>query len=88
MEPKISVVNLHQKAEIYLAQGKFEEAIAVCHQALEIQPNYLAECHANLGSIYAQQKQWQLANETRHGKCSSKIAYVLKKQGRHNQVRT
>ncbi len=91
MKLEISVVNLQQKAEIYLTQGKLEKAIAACHQALEIESNFpptckilgniwqrmgeidkakdwyikainqqpnLAEVHANLGSIYAQQKQW------------------------------
>ncbi|MEB3340189.1 tetratricopeptide repeat protein [Okeania sp.] len=92
----ISVIHLNQKAEIYLTQGKLEEAITACQQVLEIeldfpptckilgnilqkmgeinqakewyikainqQPN-LAESYANLGSIYAQQKQWQLAIE-------------------------
>ncbi|MGB3511467.1 MAG: tetratricopeptide repeat protein, partial [Microcoleaceae cyanobacterium] len=37
---QISVVDLHQKAELYLAQGKLEEAMAACKQALEIEPNF------------------------------------------------
>ncbi len=65
MNQKISVVNLHQKAEIYLAQGKLEEAMAACHQALEIEPNFPSTCKT-LGNIWQkmgeidQAKEWYI----------------------------
>ena len=42
------------------ASGKINEAIGSYTKALEIQPNFPEVC-ANLGSIYAQQQQWQRA---------------------------
>ncbi|MDJ0555183.1 MAG: tetratricopeptide repeat protein [Microcoleaceae cyanobacterium MO_207.B10] len=65
MNQKISVVNLHQKAQLYLAQGKLEEAIAVCKQALEIEPNF-PPTYKTLGNILQrmgeidQAKEWYI----------------------------
>ena len=42
--------------------GEIDKAKEWYRKAINQQPN-LAEAHANLGSIYAQQKQWQLAIE-------------------------
>ena len=47
---KISVLNLKQKAEIYLSQGKLDEAYATCSKALEILPNS-GEIYVILGNI-------------------------------------
>lgn len=59
--------SVHQKPETYIAQGNslriqgdIAAAIQAYEQALENQP-YWAEVYANLGGLYAQQKQWQQA---------------------------
>jgi FkbM family methyltransferase len=39
-EIESAAVPLNQLAELYLAQGKLEDAIAVCQQALKIQPKF------------------------------------------------
>ncbi|MEM1167815.1 MAG: tetratricopeptide repeat protein [Cyanobacteria bacterium P01_H01_bin.35] len=62
MKPKIYVVNLHQKAEIYLAQGKLEEAIAVCQQVLKIQPNFPPNCQT-LGNIWQRMSEIDKAKD-------------------------
>ncbi len=59
---QISVINLHQKAEIYLAQGKLEEAIATCHQALEIESNFPPTCKT-LGNIWQRMGQIDKAKD-------------------------
>ena len=41
---QISIINLHQKAEIYLAQGKLEAAITASYQVLEIESNFPPTC--------------------------------------------
>ena len=41
MGKTISALHLNQKAEIYLSQGKLEEAIAACHQALTLEAQHL-----------------------------------------------
>jgi tetratricopeptide (TPR) repeat protein len=43
-----------------LALGQLEAAMQRYGQAIELQPDW-AEVHANLGSLYAQQQQWQSA---------------------------
>ena len=45
---------LTQLAELYLAQGKLEEAIAVCQQSLKIQPKF-APAYKTLGNIFQAQ---------------------------------
>ncbi|RQH24148.1 tetratricopeptide repeat protein, partial [Okeania hirsuta] len=40
--------------------GQVEEAMGWYKKALTAQPNW-AEVHANMGSLYAMQKKWQLA---------------------------
>ncbi|MGB3511503.1 MAG: tetratricopeptide repeat protein, partial [Microcoleaceae cyanobacterium] len=58
-------VDLHQKAELYLAQGKLEEAMAACKQALEIEPNFpliyktLGKILQRMGKI-DQAKEWYI----------------------------
>ncbi|NEO53070.1 MAG: tetratricopeptide repeat protein [Okeania sp. SIO3B5] len=94
MNQKISVVDLNQKAESYLAQGKLNQADKICNEALKkledlalvcntkgriveamdnqelaqeyyqkaivINPNF-SQAHLNLGNLYSQKKQWNLA---------------------------
>ena len=40
--------------------GKIDEAIGYYHEAIAIEPDF-AEVYANLGTLYARQKQWQSA---------------------------
>ena len=62
---QISIINLHQKAEIYLAQGKLEAAMTACHRVLEIESNFPATCKT-LGNIWQrmgktdQAKEWYI----------------------------
>lgn len=45
---------LNQLAELYLAQGKLEDAIAVCQQSLKIQPKF-APAYKTLGNVFQAQ---------------------------------
>ena len=69
---EIAAFNLKQKAEIYLSQGKLNEAYATCSKALEISPNS-GEIYKILGNI------WQ-----RMGQLESAIK-SYKKAIKHNQ---
>ncbi|NEP89600.1 MAG: tetratricopeptide repeat protein [Okeania sp. SIO2C2] len=51
MNKKINLINLSQKAELYLTQGKLEEAILACNQVLEIVSDFLA-IYKTLGNIF------------------------------------
>ncbi|MEM1167814.1 MAG: tetratricopeptide repeat protein [Cyanobacteria bacterium P01_H01_bin.35] len=62
MDGKISVINLHQKAEIYLAQGKFEEAILACQQVLKIEHNF-TPTYKTLGNIWQKMGEIDKAKE-------------------------
>ncbi|MDF0554112.1 tetratricopeptide repeat protein [Kamptonema sp. UHCC 0994] len=53
-------VNFNQQAETYLAQGKLNEAIAACEEALKIQPNF-AGAYRNLARIWTQLKKAETA---------------------------
>lgn len=95
MKSDLSIQQLHHKAKYYLSQKQYSEAIAICQQALTLQPGseiankiykilgiacqmqgesekafqfYLKsleikpddpEVYHNIGSLYAQKKQWQ-----------------------------
>lgn len=47
---KQTLEELHQQAEIYLAEGKLDEAEAFCRQALAVKPNFAPACKT-LGNI-------------------------------------
>jgi len=49
-EMESAAVPLNQLAELYLVQGKLEDAIAVCHQSLKIQPKF-APAYKTLGNV-------------------------------------
>ena len=51
MNKQINLTNLYQKAELYLTQGKLEEATATCNQVLEIVPDFLP-IYKTLGNIF------------------------------------
>jgi len=53
-EMESAATPLNQLAELYLAQGQLEEAIAVCHQSLKIQPKF-APAYKTLGNIFQAQ---------------------------------
>ncbi|NEQ73264.1 MAG: DUF563 domain-containing protein [Okeania sp. SIO2C9] len=57
---KISVLNLKQKAEIYLSQGKLDLAYDTCSQALEILPN-CGEVYKTQGNILQRMGKLELA---------------------------
>ncbi|MEG4166775.1 tetratricopeptide repeat protein [Microcoleus sp. S13_C3] len=42
--PEIAAVNFHQQAKLYSSQGKLDEAVAACEQALDIQPDFPEAC--------------------------------------------
>lgn len=48
---EIAAVQLQQKAELCLKQGQVSEAIALCQQALKVQPNLAAACKT-LGNAF------------------------------------
>ncbi|MBE9122035.1 tetratricopeptide repeat protein [Tychonema sp. LEGE 07199] len=58
-----AAVDLNRQAEIHLAEGRFNEAIAACELALKIEPNLAAACQT-LGKVMQvrgeieQAKQW------------------------------
>lgn len=49
-------VNFQQQAEIYLATGNFDRAIALCEQVLELQPNSAETCKTLGKALQAQGK--------------------------------
>jgi tetratricopeptide (TPR) repeat protein len=49
-------VNFQQQAEIYLATGNFDRAIALCQQVLELQPNSAEACKTLGKALQAQGK--------------------------------
>ncbi|WP_293336591.1 FkbM family methyltransferase [Microcoleus sp. CAWBG58] len=53
-EIESAAVPLNQLAELYFAQGKLEDAIAVCHQSLKIQPKF-APAYKTLGNVFQAQ---------------------------------
>ncbi len=55
--------NLKQKAEIYLSQGKLDEAYATCYEALEILPNS-GEIYKILGNIWQRMGQLESAKKS------------------------
>ncbi|MCU0541858.1 MAG: glycoside hydrolase family 99-like domain-containing protein [Oscillatoriaceae cyanobacterium Prado104] len=57
-----TAVQFNQQAEIYLSQGKLEEAIASCEQALKIYPNF-APAYKTLGNALQAQGRME---EARH----------------------
>lgn len=58
-----AAVDLSQQAEVYLAEGRLNEAVAACESALKIQPNLATACQT-LGRVMEvrgeveQAKQW------------------------------
>ncbi|PSB39645.1 hypothetical protein C7B69_02075 [filamentous cyanobacterium Phorm 46] len=58
-----AVVDLSRQAEVYLAEGRLNEAVAACESALKIQPNLATACQT-LGKVMEvrgeieQAKQW------------------------------
>jgi tetratricopeptide (TPR) repeat protein len=57
-----TAVQFNQQGEIYLSQGKLEEAIASCEQALKIHPNF-APAYKTLGNALQAQGRME---EARH----------------------
>ncbi|WP_449419471.1 tetratricopeptide repeat protein [Phormidium nigroviride] len=57
-----SAVHFNQRAEIYLSQGKVEEAIAACEQALKVKPDF-AQALKTLGNALQAQGR---VEEARH----------------------
>jgi tetratricopeptide (TPR) repeat protein len=55
-------VDLNKQAETYLAQGKLDQAIAACEEALKIQPSFAAT-YRNLARIWTQLKKAAAAAE-------------------------
>lgn len=53
-EMESAAVPLSELAELYLSQGKLEDAIAVCEQALKIKPNF-APAYKTLGNVFQAQ---------------------------------
>ena len=53
-EMESAAAPLNQLAELYLAQGKLEDAIAVCQQSLKIQPKF-APAYKTLGNVFQAQ---------------------------------
>ncbi len=53
-EMESAAAPLNQLAELYLAQGKLEDAIAVCEQSLKIQPKF-APAYKTLGNVFQAQ---------------------------------
>lgn len=45
-----AAVDLSQQAEVYLAEGRLNEAVAACESALKIEPNWAAPCQT-LGKV-------------------------------------
>lgn len=58
-----AAVDLNRQAEVYLAEGRLNEAVAACESALKIEPNFAAACQT-LGKVMQvrgeieQAKQW------------------------------
>jgi tetratricopeptide (TPR) repeat protein len=58
-----AAVDLSRQAEVYLAEGRLDEAVAACELALKIEPNLSTACHT-LGKVMQvrgeieQAKQW------------------------------
>ncbi|NET17110.1 MAG: DUF563 domain-containing protein [Okeania sp. SIO1H6] len=59
---KISVFNFKQKAEIYLSQGKLDEAYTTCSKALEISPN-CGEVYKTQGNVLQKMGKLELAKK-------------------------
>ncbi|NET29177.1 tetratricopeptide repeat protein [Okeania sp. SIO1I7] len=57
-----SLYGLNKKAELYLTQGKLEEAIAACNQALEIVPDF-PPIYKTLGNIFHKMGEIDKAKE-------------------------
>jgi len=57
-----TAVQFNQQGETYLSQGKLEEAIASCEQALKIHPNF-APAYKTLGNALQAQGRME---EARH----------------------
>lgn len=53
-EMETAAAPLNQLAELYLVQGKLEDAIAVCEQALKIKPKF-APAYKTLGNVFQAQ---------------------------------
>ena len=62
IEIKKSQTNLINQAQKLVAQGKLKDAIQLYLEVIAQQPNS-PEAHANLGSLFAQQQQWEQAIE-------------------------
>ncbi|NEP81005.1 MAG: tetratricopeptide repeat protein [Okeania sp. SIO3B3] len=62
MNKQINLTNLYQKAELYLTQGKLEEAIVAGNQALEIVPDFLP-IYKTLGNIFHKMGEIDKAKE-------------------------
>lgn len=55
-------VDFTQQAELYLAEGKFEEAIAACEAALQVQANFFPACKT-MGKVLQAQGQLEEAHQ-------------------------
>ncbi len=66
-----AAVDLNRQAEVYLAEGRLNEAVAACESALKIEPNLAAACQT-LGKVMQvrgeieQAKQWYEATLDRN----------------------
>ncbi|GGA19364.1 tetratricopeptide repeat protein [Okeania sp. KiyG1] len=49
--PESAAEKFHQKAEAYVAENKFDEAIASCELAIKIEENY-APAYKTLGNVW------------------------------------
>lgn len=56
MNSETAQVNFQQQAELYLATGNFDRAIAICQQILELQPNSAETCKTLGKALQAQGK--------------------------------
>jgi|GEM_PF-593623 len=55
-----AAINLRELAESYLAEGKLDEAVSVCKQALEIQPKFALGCKT-LGNVFQAKGEFEEA---------------------------
>ncbi|MEB3281098.1 MAG: tetratricopeptide repeat protein [Lyngbya sp.] len=65
MNSETAASQLCQQANLYVAQQKLERAVALCHQALKVQPNF-APAYKIIGVILQLQGQLEEAKDSYH----------------------